>query len=81
MDQMETLMKQYYQVDVKYSDAAKKEFVKNGGAYHLDGTYTVFGQVYEGLDVVSKMMEQETNENDKPVKDIVIESVKIETAK
>jgi len=41
-----------------------------GGAPHLDGDYTVFGKVVEGLDVIDKIADQPTGANDRPVKDI-----------
>ena len=39
--------------------------------------YTVFGQVYEGLDVLDSIAAVETNSNDKPVKDVIIENITI----
>jgi len=41
-----------------------------GGAPHLDGDYTVFGRVVEGLDVIDKIADQSTGANDRPIKDI-----------
>ena len=49
-----------------------------GGAPYLDYTDTVLGQVYEGMDVVDAIAAAETNENDKPVEDITIESITFE---
>ena len=43
-----------------------------GGAPHLDGQYTVFGEVVEGLDVVEKIQGVETDKNDRPLEDIRI---------
>lgn len=43
----------------------------------LDGNYTVFGQVYEGMDVVNKIAKVQTGANDKPVNDVVLESAEI----
>ena len=37
---------------------------------HLDGEYTVFGEVIEGLDVVDKIAAVQTAPGDKPVQDI-----------
>lgn len=42
----------------------------------LDGKYTNFGEVTDGLDVVHKIEDVETNENDHPTKDVTIKSVK-----
>ncbi len=44
---------------------------------HLNGRHTVFGKVTQGLDVVMKIGSVETGRNDRPVKDVVIESVSI----
>ena len=53
-----------------YSEDQKQAYLKDGGAPHLDGAYTVFGQVIEGMDVVDKIAAQERNQMDKPLKDI-----------
>lgn len=45
---------------------------KQGGAPHLDGQYTVFGEVKEGMDVVEKMQKAFTDDYDRPVDDIRI---------
>ena len=45
----------------------KAKYKEVGGIPELDGRYTVFGQVYEGLDIVEKIASQETNEDDAPV--------------
>lgn len=50
-----------------------------GGAPYLDYTDTVFGQVYEGMDVVDAIAQSEADENGRPLEDIVIQSVTIET--
>ena len=39
--------------------------------------YSVFGQVFEGLDVVSVINSVEVDENDKPLTDVVIETIEI----
>lgn len=48
-----------------------------GGTPFLDGGYTVFGQVFEGMDVVRAMAQVETGENDKPLTQVMMESVEI----
>ena len=50
-----------------------------GGIPTLDYRYTVFGQIYDGLNVAYKISRSETDENDRPEKDVVIKSVTIET--
>ena len=48
-----------------------------GGVPFLDGGYTVFGQIFEGMDVVRAMAAVETDENDKPLTQVMMESVEI----
>jgi cyclophilin family peptidyl-prolyl cis-trans isomerase len=49
--------------------------VTTAAAPWLDGKHTVFGQVVEGMDVVDKIEGGETDHNDRPKQDAVIESV------
>ena len=49
-----------------------------GGAPFLDYTDTVFGQVYEGMDVIDTIGQTNVDENQKPTEDITINSVTIE---
>lgn len=55
-----------------------EKYSEVGGVPYLDGGYTVFGQVFEGMDVVRAIAAVETNENDKPLTQVVMESVRIE---
>ncbi len=54
----------------KFSAEQRKVYSTIGGAPHLDGSYTVFGEVYEGLDVVDKIATAEKDQNDRPKTDI-----------
>ena len=47
-------------------------YPKTGGTPHLDGQYTVFGEVTEGLDVVNRIQQAFTDDYDRPVDDIRI---------
>lgn len=83
----------YYEVMEKYytnmadfietaSDEVKDKYLEVGGTPSLDGGYTVFGQVYEGFDVIdaisaSEVEMNEGGENSKPVETITITSVKV----
>lgn len=48
-----------------------------GGAPHLDGTYTVFGQVESGFDVIDRIQKAEADGNNRPVEDIRLISMKV----
>ncbi|NSW94115.1 MAG: peptidylprolyl isomerase [Bacteroidales bacterium] len=51
----------------KYTEEQIATYVNLGGTPFLDGTYTVFGEVTEGLDIVDKIAAVSTDGNDKPV--------------
>ncbi|MDR0725916.1 MAG: peptidylprolyl isomerase [Prevotellaceae bacterium] len=61
----------------KFSEEAVKNYTTIGGTPHLDGEYTVFGEVIEGLDVLDKIALTETRPGDRPVKDILIKKASI----
>ncbi len=48
-----------------------------GGTPHLDGSVTIFGEVVEGLDIVEKMSLVETDDNDRPIEDVIILKTKV----
>ena len=47
------------------------------GAWRKSGGHTVFGQVYAGMDVVDAIAAVETDDNDKPKEDVVINSIEV----
>lgn len=52
------------------SDEEKEAYTTVGGTPHLDGEYTVFGEVISGLDIAEKISEVQTGPRDKPVQPI-----------
>lgn len=61
----------------KFSEEQRKIYTTIGGTPHLDGDYTVFGELVEGMDVVDKIASVETGMADRPVKDVRILKVKV----
>jgi len=53
-------------------------FITLGKTPHLDDRHTVFGEIVDGMDVVSGIGKTKTGDRDRPIKDIVIQTVTIE---
>ncbi len=56
----------------KYTPEARQAYRSVGGTPHLDGSYTVFGQVVKGLEVVDAIGNAPRNASDRPVENIRI---------
>ena len=56
----------------KLTDLQKETYTTLGGTPHLDGQYTVFGEVEEGLDVVEQIQNVDTLRGDRPKADITM---------
>ena len=54
-----------------FTPEAIEAYTTVGGTPHLDGGYTVFGEVVEGLDVVDRIAALKTDSNDRPLEDVV----------
>lgn len=54
----------------KITDAQRRVYTTIGGTPHLDGAYTVFGEVISGMEIVDKIAAVQTDTNDRPLKDI-----------
>lgn len=63
--------------DTPISPEMVKEYTTVGGAPHLDGQYTVFGEVISGMETIDKIENAATDGNDRPVKDVRILSAKV----
>ena len=61
----------------KFTPEQIKAYTTIGGAPGLDNTYTVFGEVYEGMDIVDMIASQKVDGNSRPLEDIRIISVSI----
>jgi len=59
-----------------FTNKQREIYTTIGGIPHLDGNYTVFGEVSKGMDIVKKISEVKTDQNDRPLVDIVINEVK-----
>ena len=59
-------------------DEVREAYRTVGGTPHLDGAYTVFGEVLEGMDVVDAIQKVKTDRADRPLEDVKIISMKVE---
>ena len=68
-----------YEVDNQYTySAEQRQYYRiNRGAAHIDGQHTVFGQVTQGLDVISAITHVKTDGRDWPITDIYVKRVEV----
>lgn len=66
--------------EFRLSDEQREAYTTLGGTPHLDGKYTVFGEVVSGMEVVDAIAREKTDKNDRPLTDIPMK-VKIVTRK
>lgn len=60
------------QIDPGYSSEQKEKYASVGGIPHLDGEYTVFGKIVEGLEIVDIIASAETDSRDMPLKQVIL---------
>lgn len=58
------------------TEEQKEAYTTVGGIPALDGAYTIFGEVVEGMETVDKIAALKTDENDRPLQDVVILEIK-----
>jgi peptidyl-prolyl cis-trans isomerase B (cyclophilin B) len=70
-DSVLNLMEAYYHL--KFTPEQRKAYTTVGGAPHLDGGYTVYGEVVSGMEVVDSIAAVPVDRNNRPLKDIKME--------
>ena len=65
--------------DLHPNSGGSQFFIMHKAAPHLDGSYAAFGKVIEGMDVVNKIAETETDFRDRPLDDQEIKSMTVDT--
>ena len=63
---------------ILFSEEQTEAYSTVGGSHHLDGQYTIFGELTEGFDVLDKIASQPRDKYDRPKNDIRIISIKVE---
>ena len=62
---------------VQMTPEVRRIYKEVGGTPHLDGQYTVFGQVLEGMDVVERIQQQPVDANDRPLTDVHVRKASV----
>lgn len=73
----ENMISQMKEMPESFPEEIVDYYAKNGGTPWLDFRHTVFGQVFEGMDVVDNIAGVEVGNADKPINDVIINSIEI----
>lgn len=58
--------------------AGSQFFIMHKNSPHLDGDYAAFGKIIEGMDIINKIAEVQTNYNDRPLEEQAMDTVTVE---
>ncbi|MBM6993736.1 MAG: peptidylprolyl isomerase [Prevotella sp.] len=72
LDRVQTKLNEKTEGKIQLTPEIRDHYMKYGGTPHLDGQYTVFGEVVEGLNVVRDIDFVDTDDYDRPVEDVKI---------
>ena len=61
-----------------FTEEQRKVYTTIGGCHHLDGVYTIYGEVIEGLELMDRIATQPKDAYDRPKQDIRIQRIRIE---
>ena len=79
LNRMESQMKMQGKPDFKFTDEQRTVYTTIGGTPFLDGEYTVFGEVWSGMDVVDKIAQVQRGPRDRPLESVWILKTSLET--
>lgn len=75
---MDKVLFQLAEKGIGLSQQMIDDYEMRGGTPHLDGSYTVFGEIVEGLEIVEKIQSVQTDDRDRPLEDVVITRMVVE---